>query len=385
MSRRLQLFAFAIPWFVLIANAGCGGGIKRPAEDTGPPIVTVDKPTVKPVSRYADFTGQIQAKETVKVRARVSGYINKVDFIDGKEVKEGDVLFEIDPVPYQADLDQAVASVKNYQAQLAQSRAEEARVRDLASKNAVSANELDVAVAKRGVNEAQLEGAKAAVTKAKQNLDWTKVTAPITGQVDRAYLTRGNVATGGAQQGTVLTTIVSVDPMYAYFNADEQSVLAYQRLVQEKKAESVLNGANIPIEAQLDGETGYPHHGVLDFVSNQLNTGTGSLTLRGTFPNPKRTLVPGLYVKAHVPIGKPAEAVLIPDAAVVTDQGSKLVYLVDEKNVVHAKPVVLGPLSDGLRIIESGLTGTERIIVRGMQRVQDGLTVDPQPIPQIKK
>ncbi|MGL6096715.1 MAG: efflux RND transporter periplasmic adaptor subunit, partial [Fimbriiglobus sp.] len=248
-----------------------------------------------------------------------------------------------------------------------------------AAQQAVSATELDVAVAKRGVNEAQLLGAKAAVVKAQQNLDWTKVTAPISGRVDRTYLTRGNVATGGATQGTVLTTIVRVDPVYAYLDADEQSVLSYERLVAEKKAKSVANGAELPLEIQLAGEPGYPHKGVLDFVSNQLVAGTGALQLRGTVPNPTGDLLPGMYCKGKVPVGEPAEGILIPDAAVQTDQGSKMVFVVGPDNKVVAKPVVLGQLSDGLRVVESGLGKDDKVIVRGMQRVQAGVTVDPQP------
>lgn len=385
MTRPIRLILFAIPTFTLFVGLGCKGRPKPPPPDDSPPIVTYSFPTAEPISRYAYLTGKIEAAETVQVRARVSGYIQRVAFKDGAEVKEGDLLFEIDPVPYQASLDQAVAKVKNFDAQLAQSKAEAIRVKDLADKDAVSANEVDIAIAKQAVNEAELEGAKAEVTDAKQNLEWTKVTAPISGRIDRAYYTKGNVATGGLTEGTVLTTIVSVEPMFGYFDADESSVLSYQRLVAANKATSLAGGNTLPIDIQFTGETDYAHSGTIDFVANRINPSTGSLQIRGTFPNDKRSLIPGQFCRGRIQVGDKFEGLLIPESAIVSELADKVVYVVDDDNKIVAKPIQLGWTMGNMRVIESGLSPDDRIVVRGMQRVKPGTLVDPEPVPGAKR
>ncbi len=359
-----------------------------PAAQSGPPVVTVALPKVAKVTRYADLTGQTDAAQTVQVRPRVSGFITRVDMIDGQNVigeitlwgmviREGTLLFEIDPVTYDADLKQAQAQVSQMDAKLKLAEANRVAEKELVDKGASTQLKYAPFVAEVEVAQANLNAAKQSVIKAEQNLGWTHVTAPISGKVDRAYLTAGNVVTGGMSQGTVLTTIVSLRPMYVYFDVDDQTVLAYKKLVREKKAVSAENGETVPVNVQLKGETGYPHPGLIDFVSNRLNPSTGSLQIRATFPNEDDAMAPGLFVKGQVPIGEPQESILIPDEAVIADQGQKVVYIVNEKNVVEARVVQAGPMAYGLRVVE-GLAATDRVIIKGFQRVRPGVEVTPE-------
>lgn len=378
MSRRLRpVFALALPLAL-----GCHRPTPPPADD-GPLTVTAAKPLVKNMALFSDFTGQIQAPQSVTIRARVSGYISKIDFKDGDEVKKDDVLIEIDPVIYEAQLKQAQGEVKDYEAQLRLYTAELGRTEELVKKGAVSQNEYDQAVAKKDVAAAKIFTSKAQVAQAQQNLDWTKVTSPITGRIDRIFLTPGNVATGGATEGTALTTLVSVDPMYAYFNVDEQSVLYYQKLVRQGKATDAHGGQGIPIKIKLMDESQYTHDATLDFVANQLDPSTGALQVRATVPNPKidgvRTFYPGLFIRGRFPLGQPVDTILIPDEAVVADQGNKIVYVVGADNRVAAKPVKLGPLVEGLRVVSEGVGPDDRVVIRGVIRMQPGIPVDPQP------
>ena len=379
MSRRLRLMAASAPLFTALAF-GCHRPTPPPP-NTSPPEVTFAKPLAKKVTQYTDFTGQIQAPETVQLRARVSGYISKVNFTDGDEVKANTVLFEIDPVIYKAQLKQAQGDVENYEAQLKLAEADLKRETDLVRKGSASQLEYDQALAKRDGARGKLLTGQAQLEQAQQNLDWTKVTAPIAGKMDRTYLTAGNVAVGGTTQGTVLTTIVSVDPMYAYFHADEQTVLYFLQLMREGRIAEAADGKGLPIEVRLQNETEFKHKGVLDFVSNKLDPNTGALQIRATLPNPgpNRYLIPGLFVRGRLPAGDPVESILIPDEAVLTDQGNKVVYVVGEGNRVVAKPVTLGPPAEGLRVVARGLSKDDRVIVRGMMRVQPDAVVTPQP------
>ncbi len=347
---------------------------------------------VDTVTLFTNLTGSVEAKESVEVRPRVSGYILEVKFKEGEEVKAGQPLFIIDPVIYQSQLKQAQGQVENYKAQLAKSNADLARMKEGYEKNVSAKSELDVAVANKGVAEAQLVTAKANVEQAEQNLAWTTVTAPIAGRVDRVYQTPGNLVTGTTTAtggtGTVLTTIVSVDPMYAYFDVDEQTVLYYRRLIRDGKITPVQKGALVDARIQLRGETGYPHEGAIDFVSNRLNPGTGSLTIRGTFPNPDRFLLPGMFCRAQIPATRPFEAILIPPAAVVTEKGQRSVYVVGPDNRAALRAVDIGPVHRGLQIINEGVTTdekgvrrglarTDRVVIRGMARLEAGVPIEP--------
>lgn len=372
---------------LLVGTVALGCNTSPPASpDPGPPIVTVAKPVVRPVTQFTDLTGTLAAVKTADVRPQVGGRIERVLFKDGSEVKAGDVLVKIDPTLYKADLSKAKADKANADAQLVKAKADEARFTPLRASGAVSQQELDQFIAARQVAEASVGSFLAAVERAAENLRYTDVTAPFDGRVDRIYVNEGNVVsasgTGGA--GTVLTRIVTVDPVYAYFDVDERTVLDYMRRIAAKQFQSV-NEKESPVEIQLRNETGYPHKGALEFVSVQLNPATGSRQVRGRFPNPPtgpgavRLLVPGLFVRGRIPLATAEHALLIPDAAVTTDQAKRVVYVVGPDNRVVAKPVVLGPLSDGLRVIAEGLTPDDTVIIRGLQRVQPGAQVEPQP------
>jgi len=360
---------------VLLA-AGCGHEAAPGKAEVPLPIVTVARPAVEQVTAFTDLTGTLDAPGTVQVRPRVSGYILEVKMRDGQDVRAGDVLFVIDPVTYVADVKKAEGQLKSAQAKLKEATAQEGRYRGLLAQKAVSQAEYDVFLAQREVAEAEVYSANAALDFARQNLDWTKVTAPIAGRVDRAYLTKGNVATGGTTQGTVLTTIVSEDPMYAYIDVDDQTVLYFQRLFGKEGTGGAKGG--MPAALQLQGEQGYPHPGKIDFVSNRINPSTGSLQVRGTFPNPDRLLLPGRYVRARVPLGAPREAILVPETSVITDQGQKVVYVVNPENKVEARVIKLGPTARGLRVVAEGLKPDDRVVTRGMQRVRPGVPVKPQ-------
>jgi RND family efflux transporter MFP subunit len=374
--RGMLLSAFFVT--LAIAAMGCG---KRPhaIPDTGTVLVTVSHPLTDQVTLFTDLTGSVQAPETVQVRPRVSGFIKAVLLQEGKMVeKDKTVLFEIDPVIYLADLKQAEAQIEIGKAQLELAQADEAREKFAYDKGASSKQNYDSFVAKRKVADAQLASYQEQKVKANQNLEWTKVVAPISGRADRAYLTKGNVVTGGETQGTILTTIVSIEPMYVYFDVDDQTVSFYQKLLIEKKLKLVEEGGAAEVDIELLGETGYPRHGEITFISNQLNPTTGTLSIRGVFSNPDRMLLPGRYVRGRVPVGKPFPGLLIPDAAVVTDQGQKAVYVIGADNKAEARTVTLGPLVRGLRLVQSGLTSADRVVIRGASRVQDGMTVEPE-------
>src|SRR2546425_5049105 len=359
-----------------LALTGCA---RAPSEaPTAAPIpVTVSYPVERYVTDYADFTARIAAVDSVEVRAHVWGYLDKVNFKEGALVKKGDVLFELDPRPYQATLNQAKAKVAQDEAQLNFDEAEYQRNLKLVGTGAVSRSDLDKTAAARGVDIANIAADKAVVTSRQLDLEYTKVLAPISGRASRFIVTVGNLVQSGDQAGgTLLTTIVSVDPMYAYFDVDEHTVLRVRRLIREGKAKSARDG-ELPVWLGLANEDGYPHRGTINFVDNQVNPRTGTLRLRGVFPNKDEALAPVYFARVRVPIGFAHQALLVSDRAFDTDQGQKILYVVNEKNMVVARPVRLGALHDGLREITDGVKPGERVIVKGLQQVRPGITVEP--------
>jgi RND family efflux transporter MFP subunit len=312
------------------------------------------------------------------VRAHVWGYLDKVRFKEGALVKKGDVLCELDPRPYQALLNQAKAKVVQDEAQLAFDEAEYQRYSKLAPVNGVSQTELDKVIAARNVDIANIAADKALVASRQLDLEYTKVIAPVSGRVSRYVVTVGNLIQSGDQNGgTLLTTIVSVDPMYAYFDVDEHTALRVRKLVREGKSDSPRDGG-YPVSLGLANEEGHPHRGTVNFVDNQVNPRTGTIRLRGVFPNKEQALLPGLFARVRVPIGRPHKALLANDRALDTDQGQKVVYVVDKDNQVVSRPVRLRALHDGLREITDGLTPGERVIVNGLQQVRLGSIVEPK-------
>jgi multidrug efflux pump subunit AcrA (membrane-fusion protein) len=336
---------------------GLTGCAQRPTEApaTAPIPVTVSYPVEREVTDYADFTARTAAVDSVEVRAHVWGYLDKVNFKEGALVKKDDVLFELDPRPYQAILKQAKAKVAQDEAQLRYDEAEYQRNLRLVGTGAVARSDLDKTSAARAVDIANIAADEAVVASRQLDLDYTKVLAPVSGRA---------------------TTIVSVDPMYAYFDVDEHTVLRVRQLIREGKAKSARDG-ELPVWLGLANEDGYPNRGTVNFVDNQVNPKTGTLRLRGVFPNKDEALFPGFFGRVRVPIGFPHQALLVSDRALDTDQGQKIVYVVDKDNKVVSRPVRLGALHDGLREITDGVKPGERVIVKGLQQVGQGITVEP--------
>jgi multidrug efflux system membrane fusion protein len=363
--------------------AGCGSRTPEVAPPQAP-VVPCSQPVKREVTDYVDFTGRTDAVESVDIRPRVTGYLVQMPFSEGAEVKEGDLLFVVDPRPYKAQLDQAEGLLKLYEAQLALSRTTYARDINIAkTPGAVSLQQLDQDKAAVGEAEAQVAAYQASLEVYKLNLDFTKVTSPINGQISRYFLTRGNLV---VQDQTLLTTVVSTDPMYAYFDVDETTLLRIRRAVSEGRIPVPQRG-QVPVLMGLPGEEGFPHQGNINFVNNQVNPTTGSISWRGVFPNPKpatgfRLLSPGMFLRMRLPIGEPHPAVLVVDAAIVADQGLKYVYVIDADNTVQYRRVTTGPLeSDGLRVVQEGLKGDEWVVVGALQQVRPRMQVQPEKMP----
>jgi RND family efflux transporter MFP subunit len=366
--------------FILGICVGLAGCARAPsgAPVAAPIEVTVSQPVERDVTDYVDFTARTAAVDSVDVKAHVWGYLSKVNFKEGDMVKEGQVLFEIDPRPYEALLNQAKAKVRQDEAQHAYDEAEYQRISRLAATGAMSRSELDKAVAARDVDLANIAADKAQVASRQLDLDYTKVAAPVGGRVSRYVVTVGNLVQAGDQNGgTLLTTIMSVDPMYAYFDVDEYTALRVRKLAREGKADSPRDGG-YPVCLGLANEEGFSHQGTIDFVDNRVNPKTGTIRVRGVFPNKDQVLLPGLFARVRSPIGRPHKAVLISDRALDTDQGQKIVYVINDKHEVAARPVRVGALHDGLREVSDGLTPGDRVIVNGLQQVRPGVTVEPK-------
>jgi RND family efflux transporter MFP subunit len=342
-----------------------------------PTSVMVSYPVEREVTDYADFTGRTAAVDAVDVRARVWGYLDKVTFKEGMLVKKGDVLFEIDPRTYHAALHQAEGNLASLEARLKRLDADLGRAEQLVGRGAMSREERDRIAGDRGETAASIRALQAAVDRAKLDLAFTKVTAPVSGRVSRYNVTVGNLVQSGESGGTVLTTIVSVDPMYVYFDVDERTVLRVRQLIREGKAKSARE-TEWPVSLGLSADEGYPHQGTIDFVDNQVNPRTGTLRVRAIFPNKDEVISPRFFARVRVPVGFPRQALLVTDRAIDNDQGQKILYVVNDKNEVASRPIRVGVLDDGLRAIEDGLRPGERIIVTGLQQVRPGVTVEPK-------
>ena len=384
MASLFSVHAIAYVWILLLYL--CVLGCSKSTAETAPasPLtVVVSYPVEREVTDYSDYTGRIAAVDSVEVRARVWGYLDKVNFKEGSLVKKGDVLFEIDPKLYESQANARTEQVSQSEAALQLARATNERYRSLFKSNpgAVSKQELDQYLAQENEAQANLQLSKANLDMAKLNLEWTKVRAPVSGRVSRYLVTVGNLVQSGDQAGgTLLTTIVSVDPIYAYFDVDERTVQRVGHSTRQGKSGSVPD-AEWPVALGLATEEGFPHQGVINFIDNQVNPKTGTLRLRGMFSNKDETLTPGYFVRVRVPIGKPHKALLVSDRAVDTDQGQKVLYVVNDKKEVLSRPVRLGAMHDGLRAIEEGLKPMERVIVNGLQQVRSGMIVEPKIVP----
>ena len=376
MTRILTASIAGVTVCSLLLIGGCGksgGGAQPP-----PPQVSVAQVLEKRVKDWDEFTGRLQAVETVEIRPRVSGYIDKLAFTEGSQVRRGDLLFVIDPRPYQAEYDRAAADVKRYKTALELARIELARVQRLKDSGAVSQEELDERKSTVAQAEANLGGAEAALEAASLNLNFTRVTSPIDGRVSRAEVTRGNLVTGGTNGGTLLSSVVSMNPMYLYFDADEQSYLRYSQIAHSVGPGS--NSAQNPVQVGLANEDGFPHLGTLDFVDNQLNPQTGTIRARAVLENKNGQFTPGLFARVQLLVSGEYSAILIEDRAVNTDQNQKYVLLLGANNQIEYRQVKLGRVIEGLRIVREGLKPGDVIVVNGAQRVHPGVTVTPQRV-----
>lgn len=354
--------------------AGCEKPSPIPAVPP-PPAVTVNRPVARDVVEWDEYQGRMDAVAMVDVRARVTGYLDSVNFKDGAEVKKGDLLFVIDQRPYQADLDRAEAGLKEAQTKFELASNDFVRGQRLLKARAISEEEADARSNAERTSSAAIQSATAALEMAQLNMEYTRVTAPVSGRIGRKLITEGNLVNGGQGESTLLTTIVSLDPIYCYFDADERAILKYQRLAREGKGGNIRDGKMI-CALELAGETNFPHQGVLDFVDNQVDPTTGTLRVRGVFPNPDHILQPGFFARIRVPGSAKYPALLIPDEAVGTDQGQKFVFTVNDQNAVEYKIVNLGPLIDGLRVVRDGIAPNDSVIVNGLMSVRPGIKVN---------
>ncbi len=376
----------ALPLLIAAFGLAAAGGCHQPpqAPPAKPPTIPVSQPVEREVTDYADYTGRTDAVESVGVRARVTGYINRVLFQEGAEVKKGDVLFEIDPRPYQAQMDEAQAQVTLNQASLKLAQATLERARPLVPSGAVTRQEFDEDVAAVQEAEARIKAAQAAVEVYRLNLEFCKVVAPISGRISRYYFTPGNLVN---QDQTLLTTVVSVDPMYAYFDMDEPTLQRINQAVDEGRIKLTQGRADLSVYLGLQGETGYPHQGTFNFINNLVNPSTGTIATRAVFPNHlkpggTRLLVPGMFVRMRLPIGGAHPGLLVIDRAVGSDQGLPFVYVVNKDNKIEYRKVTTGPLQDdGLRVILTGLQPDDRVVTGGLQQVRPQMEVSPDEVP----
>jgi RND family efflux transporter MFP subunit len=364
---------------------GCSGTSEEGAGKQ-PPTVTVSYPLHREVTDYQDYTGRTAAVDSVQVQARVTGYLDKIYFKEGAEVKEGTCLYEIDPRPYQAASDAARAQVKENEANLRLAKQNNTRFKTLArdQPGAVTPLDLDKYQALEEQATAALNQSRANLVTAELNLEWTKITAPVTGIIGRLLVTRGNLIVANQ---TTLTAIVAQDPMWAFFDMDEPTALRLREAIRQGKLASVQEGnAHIPVRLQLANETGFPHVARLDFVNNQIDQSTATILLRAVFPNPKppngpRVFLPNSFVRIRVPTSNPHQALLVSPEAVGTDQHLRFLYVVDADDKVIRRDVKLDSVQDGLQVITEGLEPSERVIISGLQRVQRGATVTPRLVP----
>src|SRR5712671_2824333 len=357
-------------------NAGCSSSAQPKAP--APAEVSVAEVICKQIGDSDEFTGRLEAVSAVEVRPRVSGYLQSVHFKEGAIIRRGELLFQIDPRPFQAEVDRLKGDLSQAKAQRSRAQSDFERAERLHNNDGMSAEEYDRRAAVRNEAEAKIASTEAALRGAELNLEFTRVTAPITGRVGRAEITEGNLVESGAAQVRPLTSLVSLDPIYVYFDVDEQTYLKYARVTQSHGTSSHdLRGAAL---LGLADEDAFPHVGQVNFVDNQVSSSTGTIRLRATFANKNLALTPGLFARIRLQGGGTQSGCLAKDEAVVTDLNQKYVFVLGKNNTLTYRPVKLGPMAEGLRVVRDGLHEGDLIVVSGLQRVRPGAAVTPRRV-----
>lgn len=384
MTGNLSTRCLSVFFAALAALTSCRPPAAGPPPAPPPPQVTVAEVVQKEVVEWDEFTGRLDAKESVEIRARVSGYLDIIHFAEGKMVKEGDLLFTIDRRPYEAEHAAAVAEMEQTKTRAELAEADFVRAQKLVETRAISQEDFDTRAKSAAAARSTVKSAEARVALAKLNLDFTEVRTPIAGRIGRALVTKGNLIIGGTSGTTLLTTVVSLDPIYGFVDVDERLVLKYRRLSASGQRVSAVN-MHIPCEMKLPDEEGFPHAGIVDFVDNRINAGSGTVSARTVFPNKDLLLGPGMFFKVRAPGSGKYKAVLIPDKALANDQAQRFVYVVGADSVALFRPVKIGALIDGLRVVTEGLQPGDKVITEGMINVRPGAPVTvvapPTPVP----
>ena len=367
---------------LLAANSGCKQNEQKYTAPP-PPKVTVAKPLVKDITEYADFTGNTKAFESVDVRARVEGFLESMEFTPSSLVEKGQLLFVIDRRPYQAKLEEAQASLATAKAQLQLAQAKLVRKERAYKQRAVSEVDVIEAKADKATAQASILSAQASIDLAKINLGYCSVTSPIKGVVSRNLVDVGNLV--GSGESTLLTSVVNMDPIYAYFNVSERQLLEFRERRRKARRESEGRSSEGWIWLGMANEKGFPHHGQIDYIDNTVDPTTGTISVRGKFPNVNRDILPGLFVRIRVKIGILKNAVMVPDSALGMDQSGHYALVVNQENKVERRKVEVGPMQKGLRVTLSGLKPEERVIVKGLLRARPGIAVNPEETKIVEK
>jgi multidrug efflux system membrane fusion protein len=370
-NRRLPIASGLVLSFAI---AGCGD--PPPPPPPAPPV-TVAAVVEREITEWDEFTGRMEAVNAVEIRPRVSGYIRRIAFNEGNGVRKNQLLFEIDPRPYQAELARAEAELERARTTAALAGREVQRAQRLVAVQAISREEFDTRTSAEASGDAGVRAAEAAVATARLNLEWTEVRSPISGRVSRAEVTAGNLVQAGPPDATLLTTVVSLDPIYVYFESDEQTYLKYTALARDGSRPNSRDTRS-RVQLGLANEEGFPHEGYIDFVDNQLNPEAGTIRLRAIFANRNHEFTPGLFARIRLVGSGKYPAKLVLDRAIGTDQDKKFVLVLKPDSTVDYRPVQLGRLVDGFRVITSGLKPGERIVINGMQRARPGTKVTPK-------
>jgi RND family efflux transporter MFP subunit len=381
-SRLARLILLGVGTTFVIAMlglSGCGKAEPSTAPPPPPTELTVSQPIRQTVSDFVEFTGHTDAVQSVDIRARVAGYLQKIDFADGALVKQGQLLFEIDPSVYQAEVDKAQALLQAARAELEKAQADLGIKQEMYAGNAASKLDVIQAQAAASVATASIASSAAMLEQANINLGYTKIYSPISGRIDRSRVDAGNLV--GADGNTLLANIVQADPIYVYFNVDELTLQKFQARRIKDGGVSGVPKLDLSMLLALGDSPDFTYKGVVNYADNKVDPSTGTMQVRGELPNPNYALTPGFFARVRVPDGDPYEAVLVPDRAIGVDQGIQYLLVVNDQNVVEFRPIVTGTQHGQMRVITKGVTADDWVIVDGILRTRPGATVSPKRIP----